>query len=310
MKRLSFLVLLGILVFGSKIVAQTRMEYKLPDIPGYYTMKGDFHIHTFYSDGSVSPEDRVREAWHDGLDVIAITDHIEYPNSLMQPFNLNQSYNLALKLAQEYGILLIKGGEITRSMPPGHFNALFLTDVDKLKLPNVDDVYNEVVRQNGFLVWNHPGWSAQIKDSLTWYPKHTELYNQKKLNGIEIFNEKEYYPQLFQWALDKNITIFANSDIHAPIQYLYDPVKKEQRAMTVVFVSEKTLQGVKDAFLNHRTVAIFDQKIYGDEQYIKPLIQNCIVVSENVTIPQKNNEIYVSLTNISDFPILLQGIWR
>lgn len=308
MKRLSFLVLLGILVFGSKIVAQTRMEYKLPDIPGFYTMKGDFHIHTFYSDGSVSPEDRVREAWHDGLDVIAITDHIEYPNSLMQQFNLNQSYNLALKLAQEYGILLIKGGEITRSMPPGHFNALFLTDVDKLKLPNVDDVYNEVVKQNGFLVWNHPGWSAQIKDSLTWYPKHTELYNQKKLNGIEIFNEKEYYPQVFQWALDKNITIFANSDIHAPIQYLYDPVKKEQRAMTVVFVSEKTLQGVKDAFLNHRTVAIFDQKIYGDEQYIKPLIQNCIVVSENVTIPQKNNEIYVSLTNISDFPILLQGI--
>ncbi len=302
------ILFLSIIISLGLVKAQTRIEYKLPDIPGYYTMKGDFHIHTFYSDGSVSPEDRVREAWHDGLDVIAITDHIEYPNSLMQSFNLNQSYNLALKLAQEYGILLIKGAEITRSMPPGHFNALFLTDVDKLKLPNVDDVYNEVVKQNGFLVWNHPGWSAQIKDTLTWYPKHTDLFNQNKLNGIEIFNEKEYYPQVFQWALDKNITIFANSDIHAPIQYLYDPVKKEQRAMTVVFVNEKSLQGVKDAFINHRTVAIFDQKMYGDEEYLKPLIQNCIVVSENVTMPQKNNEIYVSLTNYSDFPILLQGI--
>jgi 3',5'-nucleoside bisphosphate phosphatase len=304
-------ILIGYIIFSlgfGLVKAQTRVEYKLPDIQGYYTLKGDFHIHTFYSDGSVAPEDRVKEAWRDGLDVIAITDHIEYPNSLMKAFDFNTSYNLALKIAQEYGILLIKGAEITRSMPPGHFNALFLTDVNKLNLPNVDDVYNEVVKQNGFLVWNHPGWSAQIKDTLTWYPKHTELYNQNKLNGIEIFNEKEYYPAVFQWALDKQITIFANSDIHAPIQFLYDPVKKEQRAMTVVFVKDKTIQGVKDAFLNHRTIAIFDQKMYGEEQYLKPLIENCIVVSENITMPQKFNEAYVSLTNYSDLPIYLKAI--
>ena len=51
---------IGILVFGGSIEAQTRVEYKLPDIPGFVTLKGDFHIHTFYSDGSVDPEDRVK----------------------------------------------------------------------------------------------------------------------------------------------------------------------------------------------------------------------------------------------------------
>ena len=290
------------------VVAQSRIEYKLPDILGYYTLKGDFHIHTFYSDGSVSPEDRVREAWRDGLDVIAITDHIEYPNSQFQPIDLNKSFDHAIKTAQELGILLIKGGEITRSMPPGHFNALFLTDVNKLRVESVDDAFNEAVRQNGFLIWNHPGWDAQITDSLRWYPKHTELYNQNRLKGIEIFNEKVYYPEVFQWALDKSITIFANSDIHAPIDFLYDPSKNEKRALTLVLAKEKTLEGVRDALINHRTIAIFDHKMYGEEQYVKPMLENCIVVGENISMPGNSNEAYVSLTNISDFPIYLKGI--
>ena len=45
------------------------------------TLKCDFHIHTVFSDGKVWPDIRVAEAWQEGLDAIAITDHIEYrPN--------------------------------------------------------------------------------------------------------------------------------------------------------------------------------------------------------------------------------------
>src|SRR5574344_1712532 len=167
-----FLILvisIGILVFGGSIEAQTRVEYKLPDIPGFVTLKWDFHIHTFYSDGSVAPEDRVKEAWRDGLDVISITDHIEHPNTQFSPVDLNKSYDLAIKTANEYGILLIKGGEITRSMPPGHFNVLFVQDLNRLRKEKLEDVYQEVKRQQGFMIWNHPGWSAQITDSMKWY---------------------------------------------------------------------------------------------------------------------------------------------
>ena len=299
---------IGILVFGGSIEAQTRVEYKLPDIPGFVTLKGDFHIHTFYSDGSVAPEDRVKEAWRDGLDVIAITDHIEHPNTQFSPVDLNKSYDLAIKTANEYGILLIKGGEITRSMPPGHFNVLFVQDLNRLRKEKLEEVYMEVKRQQGFMIWNHPGWSAQITDSMKWYPKHTELYDQNLLNGIEIHNEREYYPKVFQWALDKSLTIFANSDIHAPIDFLFDPTKREHRAMTIVLAKDRSIEGVKDAFINHRTLAIFDEKIYGTESYLKPFIENCISVSENITIPGRTEEIYVSLTNNSDFPIHLEGM--
>ena len=38
-------------------------------------MKGDFHIHTYYSDGVFSPEKIVDLALEAGLQAIALTDH-------------------------------------------------------------------------------------------------------------------------------------------------------------------------------------------------------------------------------------------
>ncbi|MCQ2137036.1 MAG: histidinol-phosphatase, partial [Bacteroidales bacterium] len=55
-----------------------RHEVVIPDVNGFHVYKADLHIHTIYSDADVTPELRVREAWYDGLDIIAITDHIEY----------------------------------------------------------------------------------------------------------------------------------------------------------------------------------------------------------------------------------------
>ena len=54
-----------------------RTEIILPQVKGFNCYKGDFHIHTMYSDGNVTPAARVSEAWLDGLDILAITDHYE-----------------------------------------------------------------------------------------------------------------------------------------------------------------------------------------------------------------------------------------
>ena len=52
-----------------------RAEIVLPVVNGFNCYKADFHIHTCYSDGRITPAGRVHEAWGDGLDIIAITDH-------------------------------------------------------------------------------------------------------------------------------------------------------------------------------------------------------------------------------------------
>ena len=55
----------------------TRTDIILPVVKGYNCYKADLHVHTIFSDGNLSPDERVDEAWQDGLDILAITDHIE-----------------------------------------------------------------------------------------------------------------------------------------------------------------------------------------------------------------------------------------
>ena len=55
-----------------------RVDIVLPQVGGYNIYKADLHTHSIYSDGDMTPALRVREAYYDGLDAIAITEHIEY----------------------------------------------------------------------------------------------------------------------------------------------------------------------------------------------------------------------------------------
>ena len=80
----------------------------VPDLPGYKTLKCDFHLHTYYSDGHVTPEMRVLEAWAEGLDAISITDHQPVPRSHTETKDCNVSYNKAFPMAESKGITLMK----------------------------------------------------------------------------------------------------------------------------------------------------------------------------------------------------------
>ena len=100
-------------------VTRARTEVNLPDVPGFVTLKGDFHTHTVFSDGLVWPSVRTDEAWREGLDVIAITDHIEYqPHKKDVSTNHNRSYEIARDASKDLGVIVVKGSEITRKMPP------------------------------------------------------------------------------------------------------------------------------------------------------------------------------------------------
>ena len=77
---------------------------------------------------------RVSEAWRQGLDAIAITDHIEYqPHKDDLPPQHNRPYDLAVGQARTRNVLMMRSAEITRDTPPGHFNALFLKDARSLE---------------------------------------------------------------------------------------------------------------------------------------------------------------------------------
>jgi len=59
MKKIVFFILMIVLSLTGIAQLESRKEVKIPDIPGYLTLKCDFHMHTIFSDGLVWPTVRV-----------------------------------------------------------------------------------------------------------------------------------------------------------------------------------------------------------------------------------------------------------
>lgn len=282
-----------------------RKEIKIPDITGYQTLKCDLHMHTVFSDGIVWPTFRVEEAWEEGLDAIAITDHIEnQPSKKYITGDHNASYEIALEKAKEKDILLIQAGEITRKMPPGHLNALFVNDVNLLDVPDVTEALKAAKKQGAFIMWNHPGWKAQQPDTCRWWPMHQELYDKGLIDGIEVFNELEYYPVVLDWCLDKKLSVLCNSDIHGIISHVYD-LEKGYRPMTLVFARERTLASIREAMFAQRTVAFFDNKLAGKEEFLKAIFEASVLIKPTGITDERKNEFF-DIRNISSIPFEIE----
>ena len=295
------LILFIVAFFAFQMVnAQSRKLIKIPDIPGYQTLKCDFHIHTVFSDGTVWPTVRVEEAWGEGLDAIAISDHIEYrPHSKDIVANHNRSFEIAEPLAAQRGIILIRAAEITRNMPPGHLNTLFIRNANLLERENVMDALKEAREQGAFILWNHPGWKVQQPDSTRWWQEHTNLLRNDLLHGIEVYNYNEFYPEAFEWALQKRLTMFGNTDVHDPIGMTYD-LKDNHRPMTLVFARSRTSGGIKEALFARRTAVYFDNTIMGQASLLEPLFFASLKMDETPLRLTNGNTKQVRIINNSD----------
>ncbi|MDF9831928.1 putative metal-dependent phosphoesterase TrpH [Ereboglobus sp. PH5-5] len=306
--------------FGKELSkTPAKRTITIPNVGEFRVLKGDFHIHTLFSDGRVWPTQRVIEADGNGLDVIAITDHIEY-----RPFvggvprknkagkvtnfpllNGTEDYNLSYEIAKvEAGkrkLLLVRGTEITKSkMPPGHVNALFVTDVNKIAAKQNDfrEMFKEAVAQGGFLLWNHPGWEAPKSGGIAngaptiFTDVHKEMYEKGWMHGIEAFNGKQFYPVVAKWCTDKNLAVFANSDIHPPEFDMYG-VRNPLRPITLVLAKEKTLESVREAFFAKRTIGWAANMVFGQEKWVRQLFEACVEIKK-----ESGNLIFVNRSSI------------
>ncbi|MGM0619665.1 MAG: Sb-PDE family phosphodiesterase [Bacteroidota bacterium] len=306
MQKFTYLIISVFLFTAQFSMGQTRNVIHIPDIPGYQTLKCDFHMHTVFSDGTVWPTVRVEEAWREGLDVISITDHIEYrPHSKDVASDHNRSYEIASPLAEKLNVILVKGAEITRSMPPGHLNALFIKNANLLERDDVFDALQEARDQGAFIFWNHPGWKSQQPDTTLWWIEHTRLLNSDLLHGIEVYNYKSYYPEAIDWANEKNLTMFGNSDIHPPVGMAFD-IENSHRPLTLVFANNRTERGVREALFSRRTAVYFNNTLMGKASLLEPLFFASLNMRK-APLELKNGEVkIVEIENKSDVDFELE----
>lgn len=305
----AFLLILLLSSISSISYSQTRTEIDIPDISGYLTVKCDFHLHTVFSDGSVWPTNRADEIWREGLDAFSITDHIEYkPHRDDVSLDNDRSYEIAKPVADAYGLSFIKGSEITRGMPPGHLNAIFLNDANLLDTPEPMDAIKAAIDQGAFVFWNHPGWDGQQPDGISrWYTEHTQLLENGWMHGIEIVNGSEYYPRAHQWCLENNLTMIGNTDAHGPLHYNGG---SSHRTMTLVFADNKSPEAIKEALIAHRTAIYKENLLIGEEQYLRAIFEASIeILTPEVTVTGTGSAA-VQIRNNSDidFELAANGL--
>lgn len=273
----------------------SRVNIVLPQVNGSNIYKADLHIHTFYSDGHVSPEFRVIEAWNDGLDVLAITEHIEYRSlerdmmEFMKGYvkegaeainwsivstpaddrgiqtDLDMSVRLAQKEAEKYGLTIIPGAEISRAPETtGHFNVLFTTDNDAIYHPDPIESMKNAKAQGALLIHNHPGWKRPSLDMIEFEKK---LYPMGLLDGIEVMNQLDFYPRAIERAKEYGLFMTSNTDMHTST-YEYYRLNGALRNMTLIFAKDKSLESLKEALKAHRTLSYSFGTIAGEEQLL------------------------------------------
>ncbi len=298
-------------------------EIIVPDIPGYQTLKGDFHMHTVFSDGHVWPTFRVKEALRDDMDVIAITEHMDYegfPDEIERDYN--KSYEIAAAAAKDKGIMVIKGVEISPRVPPYHHNAIFLDDANSFPIDYMENTHKKFVmkdsisrealmapfleaqRQGAFVSYNHPSYSWwDRKDTVLFTDFHQELLEKGILGGVEVVNSGRYNIIAHRMAMKYNLTMLCNTDEHYD---MYPRYADSHRPMTLVFVEEKTPEGVEEAMRAKRTALYFGDYVVARKSEAEALFKAAVQV--DAARKDRNDEpiIVVTVKNTSDIPFRLQ----
>ncbi|MCL2742424.1 MAG: PHP domain-containing protein [Planctomycetaceae bacterium] len=306
-------------VYGNKIHPEKipPRVITIPDVGEYKVLKGDFHMHTLFSDGSVMPKQRVAEAVDNGFDAIAINDHIEYrPNigskelQLAKNDDYNLSYNLAKPAADKSKLILVRGAEITKS--EWHLNALFIQDVNPIAA-EMDDWQKMVavaVEQGGFVFWNHPNWTDTAPDKapfgrkkgepMRFFAEMDEIYKKGHLHGIEVFSNSAciYNPIAHDWCNERDLAVIANTDLH-PSELERFGRQNLRRPMTLILAKERNLESIKEAFFAKRTVGWAADMIFGRQPWVEKLFRSCVRIEKT--------ESGLTLQNLSDIPCIIEA---
>ena len=317
-----------------------------PNTEKYKVIVADLHTHSVFSDGAVWPNVRVEEAVRDGIDLLAITEHLEYQphiDDIPHP-DRNRSFDIAEEIAKNKDLTVINGAEITRMFPPGHINAIFIQDANKLiyldeaKISEAKEILKEVPEesltnyedlswledaalaslwpvksaliearnQNAFTFWNHPAWSSEEFIGQPMLREiHKEFFRDNLLHGIEVANGDGYSEEAFRIALEYGLTVLGTSDVHGLIDWDYPSSIGAHRPVTLILSESNSSDAIKSSLFSGKTVVWFKNNLIGLENNILELT-NSYLKAKKVEILENSDIARVEIENVSDMRFIIQ----
>lgn len=231
----------------------------------YVVLEGDFHVHTRFSDGFLSPFDAVLLAKREGLDVLGLTEH-----NMVLPGKLARWFSPIID-----GPIILVGEEVTTR--DHHLIALGL---EKTVAPrqSLAKAIDAVHAQGGFAIAAHPVkrfWKSfdPVADQLD----GAEVMHPIGLRGEHMSGEwrwqemREFFEK--EAARGHPLTAIGSSDYH-----FFHALGV---CRTIIFARARTPEAVFDALKNRRTV------VYGPhhEAFGDPAL---IALLANDPLPEKS----------------------
>ena len=219
--------------------------------------------------------------------------------------DLNFSFKLAAKAAKNYPELtLIKGTEISREpVHIGHYCALFTKDNNIIYSTDDAQTIRNARKQGALITHNHPGWE---RTSTNYTEFEKKIYAEGLIDGIEITNGKDFYPEIVNRAVDKKLYMVSATDIHATTASIFGK-QNFYRDMTLIFAKDKSEASLRKALLSQKTLGYCGGYIIGE----KSLLEKFFRASVTVTAAGANKKgTCVTITNNSSFDYTLNNNGR
>lgn len=249
----------------------------------------DTHTHTLFSDGLVWPTIRLWEAEQDHLAAYALTDHLEArPHKGDVPGDdRNRPYAIATAEAARIKsrVQPINGAEITRELPWGHFNVLFVKDVNAIPIGDLKSDPRPALKaargQGAVIVWNHPwaypGLDRGGRDAMP--AGHRALLADGLMDAVEIANSAQYSAGAFDMALKHGLAVVGASDVHGLIDSDLQIPEGQHRTTTLVLAPDASITAIREAILQKRTAALFRQALYGRERELSEIVGGALRIA-------------------------------
>lgn len=302
---------------------------QFPDTASHMTLVVDLHTHSVFSDGHVWPRIRVGEAIRDGLDAMAVTEHLEWqPHIADIPHpDRNRSYHETMaSIPEGEDLIIIAGSEITRRAPHGHMNAVFIEDANALfSVDNAssftdpgqfydaarewpaENAVDAANNQGAFVFWNH-SWSDFDNAKTVITDFHRQAAIDGKLHGIEIANGATYSLESFQIAIDHGLTPIGVSDVHNLIDWDHEPHNGGHRPVNLVFTEERSGEAIKEALMAGQTVVWYRNLLLGLPEHIQPLLEASLQLTGARYLSDYSGVLEVTFNNHSDATFELENL--
>jgi hypothetical protein len=274
-----FVIALAALAACSLQAADEAQRFDFPRVGQYQVLRGDFHMHTIHSDGNMTTRQRVEESKQLGYDAIAITDHGKV-----------KAYRVAKYVGDQLGLIVIRGHE-TGIGGNEHYVVL---GVDSSYVPRdshkwskkkegaeavfYQEAMEDVAKHGGMIIYAHP--HTGLNAWTIWGAKQGILVGIELKNDVvgdkwntEKSHSTSWYPFAFDWAIEHNLAMLACTDAHGK--------RNENPAVTLLLVTERSDKGVLDAIRCRRTVAWFEDMLWGRKELLGRLMGAMVTSSRS-----------------------------